>query len=91
MRRPLSSLTGLAPYVLASFFLAGVQHFMFVDFVSTPCRRSTAPHFWTYFAGVALFAAGLGLRTCRSGFWWSAQRRHGLLLVISSFTSRSAR
>ncbi len=63
----LATLTGLAPYVLAAFFLlAGVQHFMFTDFVSTLVPPFIpAPHFWTYFAGVALLAAGLGLCTPR--------------------------
>ena len=59
----LSSLRSLAPYVLASFFLlAGVQHFMFTDFVATLVPPFIpAPHFWTYLAGVALLAAGIGL------------------------------
>jgi hypothetical protein len=46
------------------FFASGVQHFVFGEFV-----KSLVPTwipgglFWTYFAGVALCAAGLGLLT----------------------------
>ena len=63
----LSSLRALAPYAAGAFFLlAGIQHFMFADFVAT-----LVPPFipgarvWTYVAGVALLAAGIGLWTPR--------------------------
>ena len=53
----------------AFFFLAGVQHFLFAKFVATlvPTWVPGAT-FWTYFAGVALLAGGVGLvipRTAR--------------------------
>lgn len=46
----------------AFFFLAGVQHFLFAPFVATlvPAWIPGAL-FWTYFAGVALIAGGVGL------------------------------
>ena len=66
----LSTLRTLAPYVAGAFFLlCGIQHFMFVTFVKTlvPWFIPGAV-FWTYFAGVALIAAGLG-------FWTPPVRR----------------
>jgi uncharacterized membrane protein len=60
----------LAPLFLGGFLLlAGVQHFVYADFVAQlvpawiPLTR-----FWVYFTGVALFAGGLGMlipRTAR--------------------------
>jgi hypothetical protein len=61
----LSALRTLAPYVAGAFFLlCGIQHFMFVTFVKT-LVPSFIPGavFWTYFAGCALIAAGLGYWT----------------------------
>ncbi|MEJ7644209.1 MAG: hypothetical protein WKF87_06420 [Chryseolinea sp.] len=52
-------------YIVGLFLLvAGVQHFIFVDFVNflVPAWLPFIP-FWTYFSGVALIAAGLGLIT----------------------------
>jgi uncharacterized membrane protein len=48
---------------LGAFLMApGVQHFLFAPFVATLVPAwIPAPLFWTYFAGVALFAGGLGL------------------------------
>jgi uncharacterized membrane protein len=49
---------------LALFFLiAGIQHFMFTEFVASliPGWFPGNATFWTYFAAVALIAAGLGL------------------------------
>jgi hypothetical protein len=66
----LSTLRTLAPYVTGAFFLlCGIQHFMFVSFVKTlvPWFIPGAV-FWTYFAGVALIAAGVG-------FWTPPVRR----------------
>jgi uncharacterized membrane protein YphA (DoxX/SURF4 family) len=63
----LSALRTLAPYVGGAFFLlAGIQHFMFADFVATlvPLFIPGA-RFWTYVAGVALLAAGIGFCTPR--------------------------
>ena len=66
----LSNLRMLAPFVTGAFFLlGGIQHFMFAAFVA----RLVPPFipgalFWTYFAGVALIAAGLG-------FWTPPVRR----------------
>jgi uncharacterized membrane protein len=53
----------VGPYVTGAFFLlCGIQHFMFAAFVQTLVPRFIPwPYFWTYFAGVALIAAGIGL------------------------------
>jgi uncharacterized membrane protein len=60
--RVLSALRDAAPYAVAAFFLlGGIQHFMFASFVVTLMPPFIPfPLFWTYFAGVALIAAGLG-------------------------------
>lgn len=56
---------------LALFLLlTGIQHFMFTDFVASliPGWFPGNARFWTYFAGVALIAGGIGLlipRTAR--------------------------
>lgn len=48
---------------LGAFLVAsGVQHFLFTPFVATLVPRWIPnPTFWTYFAGVALIAGGIGL------------------------------
>src|SRR5262245_5226628 len=63
----LSALRALAPYVAGAFFpLAGLQHFMFADFVATLVPPFIpGARFWTYVAGVALLAAGIGFYTPR--------------------------
>ena len=49
---------GLGAFMAA----AGVQHFLWEDFVQTLVPTwIPGPLFWTYFAGVALIAAGVGL------------------------------
>ena len=52
-------------WIFPGVFLAvcGVQHFFYADFVRTlvPAWIPPAPGFWTYFAGVALIAGGVGL------------------------------
>jgi len=61
----ISKLSILCQYFTGYFlFVCGVQHFLFVDFVKflVPAWIPGAA-FWTYFAGVALAAAGLGLLT----------------------------
>lgn len=52
----------IGPCVTGAFFLlCGIQHFMFAAFVQTLVPRFIpGPYFWTYFAGVALIAAGIG-------------------------------
>lgn len=52
-------------YLLGIFlFTAGIQHFIFADFVQHLVPVWIPGHlFWTYFAGVALVAGGLGLIT----------------------------
>lgn len=55
--------TYLGRFCLGAFMiLAGIQHFLFVQFVATlvPAWIPGAV-FWTYFAGVALIAGGAGL------------------------------
>lgn len=63
----LVAVAGLAPWAgraaLGAFFVVcGVQHFLLTSFVATlvPAWIPGAL-FWTYFAGVALIAAGVGL------------------------------
>lgn len=56
----------LAPagrFLIALFFIAGgIQHFIFYQFVQTMIPAwIPGPLFWTYFAGIALIAAGIGL------------------------------
>lgn len=49
---------------LGTFFLiTGTQHFIYTPFVASliPAWFPGDPQFWTYFAGVALLAGGLGL------------------------------
>jgi uncharacterized membrane protein len=48
---------------LAAFLISsGVQHFLFAPFVVTLVPAWVpAPLFWSYFAGVALIAGGVGL------------------------------
>jgi hypothetical protein len=61
----LVALRAASPYVVGAFFLlCGIQHFMFAGFVAT-LVPSFIPgaYFWTYFAGVALVAAGIGFCT----------------------------
>ncbi|HEX7071735.1 MAG TPA: hypothetical protein VF190_13055, partial [Rhodothermales bacterium] len=54
---------GLGLFLMAS----GVQHFLFVSFVNTLVPTWVGPPtFWTYFAGVALIAGGLGLMIPRT-------------------------
>jgi uncharacterized membrane protein len=46
----------------AFFFLAGIQHFLFAQFVKTLVPAwIPGSLFWTYLAGAALFASGVGL------------------------------
>jgi uncharacterized membrane protein len=58
----LRMLRTIGPYVTGAFFLlCGIQHFMFAGFVQTLVPRFIpGPYFWTYFAGAALIAAGIG-------------------------------
>lgn len=53
----------LGRFCLGSFMiLCGIQHFLFWQFVQTLVPAwIPGPLFWTYFAGVALIAGGLGL------------------------------
>ncbi len=49
-------------FVGAFLFVAGVQHFLFAPFVATLVPGWIPGHlFWTYFAGAALIAGGLGI------------------------------
>ncbi len=49
-------------FVGAFLFTAGIQHFLFAAFVKHLVPSwIPAPIFWTYFAGLALAAAGLGI------------------------------
>jgi uncharacterized membrane protein len=62
----ISAIEPLVPagrFFLAAFLiLAGIQHFVWHDLVATLVPAWIPRHlFWTYFAGVALIAGGLGL------------------------------
>jgi uncharacterized membrane protein len=49
-------------FLSAFLILTGVQHFLFVPFVASLVPRWIPGHlFWTYFAGVALIAGGVGM------------------------------
>jgi uncharacterized membrane protein YphA (DoxX/SURF4 family) len=60
-----------ARIVLAAFLtLCGVLHFVYTDFVATLVPAWIPHHyFWTYFAGVALIAGGLGLLVEKTKRW----------------------
>ena len=65
----LMAITG--PYIVGLFLLiAGIQHFIFADFVNfiVPAWLPFVP-FWTYFSGLALIAAGLGIITGIKKYW----------------------
>jgi len=53
----------LGRYALGIFMVfSGIQHFLFSQFVALLVPRwIPGPYFWTYFAGVALIAGGVGL------------------------------
>lgn len=58
-------------YVMGFFLLiAGVQHFLFAEFVQflVPTWMPGAV-FWTYFTGIALAAAGIGILTGIKAMW----------------------
>jgi len=59
------SLASIGKYLVALFlFVGGVQHYIFADFVKFLVPAwIPGSLFWTYFAGTALIAAGLGLIT----------------------------
>ncbi len=59
----------LGRYLFASFLVVGgIQHFMFSAFVATlvPAWIPPSPIFWTYLAGVALIAGGIGIAVSRT-------------------------
>jgi uncharacterized membrane protein len=60
---PLAKCIPFARYFLGGFFAyCGVLHFIYVNFVTGLVPSwIPGPVFWTYFSGVALFAAGLGI------------------------------
>jgi putative oxidoreductase len=63
--RLISAMAVAGKYFLGFFlFIAGVQHFLFVDFVKFLVPTwIPGDIFWTYFSAFALIAAGLGLIT----------------------------
>jgi uncharacterized membrane protein len=70
------------PYFVGLFLLvAGIQHFIFADFVNflvPPWMPFVS--FWTYFTGVALVAAGLGIITGFEKYW--AARLSGCMVLV---------
>jgi uncharacterized membrane protein len=57
------------PFLLAAFLVVcGIQHFVYGDFVTTlvPAWIPPGQRFWTYFAGVALIAGGVGSLVTRT-------------------------
>jgi uncharacterized membrane protein len=63
VRNALESFIPFARFFLGTFLiLCGVQHFLYAEFVATLVPGWIPGHFfWTYFAGVALIAGGVGL------------------------------
>jgi uncharacterized membrane protein len=61
--RFLESIIPLAPIFLGAFFcIAGVEHFIYAPFVKQMVPAwIPARIFWTYFAGIALLAGGVGM------------------------------
>lgn len=61
--RALEKFIPLGRFFLAAFLiLGGVQHFIYAEFVATLVPAWIPGHlFWTYFAGVALIAGGVGI------------------------------
>jgi len=59
----ISKLIPAGRFLIAAFFIVGgIQHFMFAEFVTTLVPAwIPGKLFWTYFAGIALLAAGAGL------------------------------
>lgn len=67
-----NQLAPLGRFAIALFFLcAGIQHYLFDGFVKTlvPAWIPPGQLFWTYFAGVALFSAGVGLLLKKTVYW----------------------
>jgi uncharacterized membrane protein len=70
-----SAINGLLPvgrYLFASFLVvAGIQHFMYSGFVAAMVPTWIPPGqlFWTYFAGAALIAGGVGIVFSRTTRW----------------------
>jgi uncharacterized membrane protein len=63
LTRAIGRLQPAGPWLLAAFLVVcGVQHFVYSDFVATlvPPWIPPGQAFWTYFAGVALVAGGIG-------------------------------
>ncbi|MBB5396101.1 hypothetical protein [Mucilaginibacter sp. AK015] len=49
-------------FLAITMFVFGIEHFVYIDFVPGLVPQWAAlPVFWTYFTGVALIAAGLGI------------------------------
>jgi uncharacterized membrane protein len=66
------------------FVLAGVQHFLFAPWVATLVPAwIPGSLFWTYFAGVALVAGGIGLNIPRTAPWAAALS--GLMIFLWVF------
>jgi uncharacterized membrane protein YphA (DoxX/SURF4 family) len=63
LARLFRKLAPLGPLFLAAFLiLGGIQHFVYLDFVTSLVPSWVpGPHLWTYFAGIALIAGGVGL------------------------------
>lgn len=61
--------------------LCGIQHFLFEEFVSSLVPVwIPGPYFWTYFAGVALIAGGVGLLIPATTRW--AATLSGLMIFL---------
>jgi uncharacterized membrane protein len=65
---PLERLLACGKYFLAAFLvLCGVEHFLYAEFVASLIPPWIPWHsFWTYFAGIALIAGGLGIAVPRT-------------------------
>lgn len=85
--RFLDKLIPLSPFFLGAFLVVcGILHFIYVDFVATLVPSWIPWHiFWTYFAGVALIAGGIGMlvpATSRLAAWLTAAMIFVWVLVL---------
>ncbi|MEP6713211.1 MAG: DoxX family membrane protein [Ferruginibacter sp.] len=64
------------------FLISGIQHFIFADFVKTlvPLWIPPSQIFWTYFAGIALIAGGVGIVIPK--FTEMAAKLSGIMVLI---------
>lgn len=82
IRNFLESFIPVGRFFLAGFLiLGGIEHFIYVQFVAGLVPAWIPGHiFWTYFAGVALIAGGVGI--CIDMTSWLAAILSGLMIFL---------